>query len=126
MDEAIEQFFASLPARAPREMRSSIVGTLRIDLSDGDRTEHWVVRMRPGAIEVDRGPAEAESIWYCSVDLFHRLVTGRAEAMATLFRNESTFSGRVVLFLVLRRLFPPVPGTKDPRTRAREQAGTAQ
>ncbi|MEU6022288.1 SCP2 sterol-binding domain-containing protein [Micromonospora sp. NPDC048871] len=126
MDEAIEQFFASLPARGPQEMRSSLAGTLRIDLSDGERTEHWVLRLRPGVIEVERGPAEADSIWYCSVDLFDRLVTGRAEPLAALFRNECSFSGRVPMFLILRRLFPSAPGVQDPRTRAREQAGTAQ
>ncbi|MEV6691837.1 SCP2 sterol-binding domain-containing protein [Micromonospora sp. NPDC051196] len=126
MTEATKQFFATLPARAPHVLRGPVTGTLRIDLSDGHRTEHWVLRMRPGAIEVGQGPAEADSIWYCGVDLFDRLVTGRAQALAALFRNESTFTGNVVLFLAFRRFFPPAPGTQDPRKVAREQVRQAR
>ncbi|WP_431883889.1 SCP2 sterol-binding domain-containing protein [Micromonospora gifhornensis] len=126
MTEAIEQFFATLPARAPQVLRAPLTGTLRIDLADDGRTEHWVLRMRPGAVDVDQGPAEADAIWYSSVDLFDRLVTGRAHALAALFRNESTFSGRVTLFLAFRRFFPPAPDTRDPREVAREKVRRAR
>ena len=40
-----------------------------------------------------------------------------------MLRNESTFSGNVVLFLAFRRFFPNPPGTRDPREAAREQPG---
>ncbi|GAA0377537.1 hypothetical protein GCM10009541_19970 [Micromonospora gifhornensis] len=126
MTEAIEQFFATLPARAPQLLRSSLTGTLRIDLTDDGRTEHWVLRIRPGALDIDRGLAEADAIWYSSVDLFDRLVTGRSQAIAALFRNESTFSGRVTLFLAFRLFFPPAPGTRDPREVAREKVRRAR
>lgn len=125
MTEATEQFFKTLPARAPQVLRAPITGTLRIDLSDGQRTEHWVVRMRTGAAEVSQGPAEADGIWYCGTDLFDRLATGRAQAVASLFRNESTFSGNVLLLLAFRLFFPPAPGTQDPRKVAREQVRRA-
>ena len=42
-----------------------------------------------------------------------------------MLRNESTFSGNVVLFLVFRRFFPNPPGIRDPRETARGQAGRA-
>ncbi|PZG23936.1 hypothetical protein C1I95_01805 [Micromonospora craterilacus] len=120
MTEATEQFFASLPARAPEILRTPIGGALRIELSDGHRTEHWLVRMGPGTAEVSQDPEPADAVWYCSVDLFDRLVTGRAQALAALFRNESTYTGNVVLLLAFRRFFPPPPGTRDPRDVARE------
>ncbi|WP_341717825.1 SCP2 sterol-binding domain-containing protein [Micromonospora sp. FIMYZ51] len=119
MSEATQQFFAALPARAPEVLRTPISGTLRIDLSDGQRTEHWLVRMRPGTAEVEQGSDAADAIWYCGLDLFDRLVTGRAQALAALFRNESTYTGNVVLFLAFRRFFPAAPGTRDPREVAR-------
>ncbi|MDG4794203.1 hypothetical protein [Micromonospora sp. WMMD1082] len=122
MTEATQQFFATLPARAPEVLRVPVAGTLRIDLSDGQRTEHWLVRMRPGVAEVDQGVEQGDGIWYCGVNLFDRLVTGRAQAVAAVFRNESTFLGNVMLFLVFRRFFPPPPGTRDPREVAREHA----
>ncbi|RKN17188.1 hypothetical protein D7147_21320 [Micromonospora musae] len=124
MGEAIERFFESLPARAPEVLRGLVSGTLQIDLSvDGGVTEHWLVRMRPGVVEVRRERAPADAIWYSSADLFERMVCGQAQGVAAVFRNESTFSGNVVLFLVFRRFFPDPPGTRDPRETARQQTG---
>jgi hypothetical protein len=120
--EATQQFFATLPARAPEVLRGPVAGTLRIDLSDGHLTEHWLVRMRPGAAEVTQSAEPSDATWYCGVELFDRLVTGRAHAASTVFRNESTFLGDVVLFLAFRRFFPSAPGTRDPREVAREHA----
>ncbi len=126
MTEAIEQFFATLPDRAPQVLHAPLTGTLRIDLADDGRTQHWVRRRRLGAVDVDQGRVDADAIWYSSMDLFDRLVTGRAQSVAALFRNESTFSGRVVLFLAFRRFFPPPPGTRDPREVAREKVRRAR
>lgn len=123
MAEATERFFESLPARAPEVLRGLVSGALQIELSNGDRIDHWLVRMRPGAIEVRRERGPADAIWYSSEDLFDRLVTGRAQGVAAVLRNESTFSGNVVLFLAFRRFFPDPPGTRDPREVARKQAG---
>ncbi|GAA4570461.1 hypothetical protein GCM10023176_29110 [Micromonospora coerulea] len=123
MGEAIEQFFASLPARAPAVLRGPTTGAIQLDLTTGNRTDHWLVEMRPGAVRVTHGRGPADAIWNSSADLFERLVTGRAAAMAAVLRNESTYSGNVVLFLDFRRFFPDPPGTRDPRDTARERLG---
>jgi hypothetical protein len=125
VSQATEEFFAALPTRAPAVLRAPVAGTLQIDLASGNRTEHWLVRLSPGTatVERDRGPADA--VWSSSADLFERLVTGRAQAVSAVLRNESTFSGNVMLFLVFRRFFPTPPGVRDPRETAREQAGRA-
>ncbi|MCO1596585.1 SCP2 sterol-binding domain-containing protein [Micromonospora sp. RHAY321] len=124
MTEAAERFFESLPARAPEVLRGLVAGTLQIDLAtDEQTTEHWLVRMRPGTVEVSRNRGPADAIWYSSAALFDRLVTGEAQGVAAVLRNESTFSGNVVLFLAFRRFFPNPPGTRDPREVARRQAG---
>ncbi|MEV7330861.1 SCP2 sterol-binding domain-containing protein [Micromonospora sp. NPDC093244] len=123
MTEATERFFESLPARAPAVLRGLADGTLQIDLGTGNRTEHWLVRMRPGAVEVSRNRGPADAIWYSSVELFDRLIAGEAQGIAAVLRNESTFSGNVVLFLAFRRFFPDPPGTRDPREVARKAAG---
>ncbi|MDM4721010.1 SCP2 sterol-binding domain-containing protein [Micromonospora sp. WMMA1363] len=123
MTEATERFFESLPARAPDVLRGLVSGTLQIQLNNGDHTAHWRVRMAPGSIEVSRQPGPADAILYSTEDLFDRLVTGRAQLLAAVLRNESTLSGNVVLFLAFRRFFPDPPGTRDPREVAREQVG---
>lgn len=123
MGEAIERFFASLPARAPAVLHGPAIGTLQIDLTTGHRTEHWLVEMAPGSARVSRESRPADAVWTSSEDLFERLVTGRDQAIAAVFRNEATFSGNVVLFLAFRRFFPDPPGTLDPCQAARQQAG---
>ncbi|MDZ5441392.1 SCP2 sterol-binding domain-containing protein [Micromonospora sp. 4G57] len=123
MGEVIEQFFASLPARAPAVLRSPIAGTLRIDLTTGNRTDHWLIELAPGSVRVRHEHGPADAVWTSSAGLFERLVTGRAQGIASVLRNECTFSGQVLLFLAFRRFFPDPPGTRDPRQTAREQAG---
>ncbi|WP_446217143.1 SCP2 sterol-binding domain-containing protein [Micromonospora sp. IBHARD004] len=123
MGEATEQFFASLPARAPAVLRTPISGTLQIDLTTENRTDHWLVEMKPGSARVSHARGPADAVWSSSPDLFERLVTGRASSLAAVLRNESTYSGNVILFLAFRRFFPAAPGTRDPREIAREQVG---
>ncbi|MGC1213692.1 MAG: SCP2 sterol-binding domain-containing protein [Micromonospora sp.] len=123
MGEAIEQFFASLPARAPAVLHGPASGRLQIDLNTEDHTEHWLVELGPGRARVSRESLPADAIWNSSENLFERLVTGRAQAIAAMLRNETTFSGNVLLFLAFRRFFPEPPGTGDPCQAARQQAG---
>lgn len=123
MGEAIERFFASLPARAPAVLHGPTSGTFQIDLTTQELTEHWLVELGPGRVRVTRESRPADAVWTSSKELFERLVTGRTQSIAALFRNEATFSGNVVLFLAFRRFFPDPPGTRDPCKMAREQSG---
>ncbi|MFE9954756.1 SCP2 sterol-binding domain-containing protein [Micromonospora sp. NPDC005299] len=120
MGEATERFFASLPARAPAVLRGPTRGRLQLDLTTGNRTQHWFLELSPGAIRVSREQLPADAVFTVSADLFEELVTGQEAAMAAVLRNEATFSGNVVLFLVFRRFFPDPPGVRDPRETARE------
>ncbi|MGI5524185.1 hypothetical protein ACQEUX_25055 [Micromonospora sp. CA-259024] len=123
MTEAAERFFESLPTRAHNVLGGLADGTLQIDLGSDHRTEHWLVHMRPGSVRVSRERGAADAIWYSSAALFDRLISGEAQGVAAVLRNESTFSGNVVLFLAFRRFFPNPPGTRDPRYVARKAAG---
>ncbi|SCE82661.1 SCP-2 sterol transfer family protein [Micromonospora purpureochromogenes] len=123
MNEAIEEFFASLPARAPAVLRTPFTGTIQIELTTDNRTDHWLVQMSPGKVIVNRVRGPADAIWSSSADLFERLVTGRAEAISAVLRNESTFGGNSALILAFRRFLPDPPGARDPRETAREQVG---
>ncbi|SCL20610.1 hypothetical protein GA0070616_2030 [Micromonospora nigra] len=123
MSEAIEQFFAELPARAPAVLRGTVCGTLQLNISDGERTDHWLVLLRPGHAEVTHGRGPADAIWYGSRSLFERLITGQAQGISAMLRSESNLIGEVLLYLAFRRFWPAPPGTRDPRDVAREQAG---
>ncbi|WP_406040329.1 hypothetical protein OG799_31160 [Micromonospora sp. NBC_00898] len=123
MGEAIERFFASLPERAPVVLLGPVSGTLQIDLTTGNCTDHWLVELGHGSARVFRELRVSDATWHSSHDLFERLVAGRDNGIAAMIRNESTFTGKVTLFLAFRRFFPDPPGTRDPRELAREQAG---
>ncbi|MFG3598681.1 SCP2 sterol-binding domain-containing protein [Micromonospora chersina] len=120
MGEAIERFFASLPARAPAVLRGPVRGHLQLDLTTENRTAHWFLELAPGTVRVTREQLPADAVFTVSADLFEELITGREQALAAVLRNEATFSGNVVLFLVFRRFFPDPPGVRDPRETARE------
>ncbi|MEU4478324.1 SCP2 sterol-binding domain-containing protein [Micromonospora sp. NPDC023966] len=120
MGEAAERFFASLPARAPAVLRGPTRGRIQLDLTTENRTEHWYLELAPGTVRVSREQLPADAVFTVSADLFEDLVTGRQAGMAAVLRNEATFSGNVVLFLVFRRFFPGPPGVRDPRETARE------
>ena len=79
--------------------------------------------MRPGSVQVSRERGPADAIWYSSAALFDRLITGEAQGVAAVLRNESTFSGNVVLFLAFRRFFPTRPAPATPAKRPAEQPG---
>ncbi|MGC4894908.1 SCP2 sterol-binding domain-containing protein [Micromonospora sp. DT31] len=121
MSEAIQRFFVSLPTRAASVLNSPVGGILQIDLADGNRTEHWYVTLAPGSAQVGREQQRpADGVLSLPVDLFERLVTGREAWLATLLRNDATFSGHVVLLLAFRRFLPGRPDTPDPRETARD------
>lgn len=126
MGEATEQFFASLPARAPAVLCGATSGTLQVDLTDGNRTEHWFVHLTPGTARVSRERCSADATFTVSSELFDEMATGREAAVAAVFRNDATFSGNVLLFLLFRRFFPDPPGTRDPREIAREHVGRSR
>jgi hypothetical protein len=120
--QATEQFFAALPKRAPAVLRGPTGGTLQVDLTTGNRTEHWYVELAPGSARVSREQRPAEATFTVGAELFEELADGRESALAAVFRNEATLSGNVLLFLLFRRFFPDPPGTRDPREVAREVA----
>lgn len=124
MGEAIERFFASLPASAPAVLRGPTSGLLQIDLTSGNQTEHWYVELALGTARVAREQERPpDATFTVSAELFEELTSGREAGMAAVLRNEATFSGNVLLFLIFRRFFPDPPGTRDPRGTARAHAG---
>lgn len=123
MGEATERFFEALPARAPAVLREPVDGTVQINLISDDHTDHWFVEMRTGAARVSREQRQADATLYSSASLFDRLVTGEAQGIAAMLRNETTLIGNVLLFLFFRRFFPEPPGTRHPRATAQDRQG---
>ncbi|MFR9780402.1 SCP2 sterol-binding domain-containing protein [Micromonospora sp. MS34] len=105
------------------ELPESTSGTLRFDLREGARTEHWYLTIDHQDVRVDRSAEEAELVVRADREVFDRLAEGRLHPAAALLRNDLTVKGNLRLLLTLRRLFPGPPGARHPRETACGLAG---
>lgn len=120
MANAIEDFFASLPKRGPRTLRSEFHGTLRFDLTENNSVEQWYVRLDEGRVhatrEVNPSARCADCIVRMRRDVFRRLVTGHSNVVALALANRMSVEGDLPLILRFQQFFPDTPGARDPRS----------
>jgi len=121
MSDPTSDFFADLAARGQVPMLRSTTGTLRFDLEDGGRVEHWHVTIKRGAVEVTHDEDDADCEVRASKELFDRLASGTANAMAAALRGLVLAVGDLSLVISFQRLFPGPPADSH-----REQAGYAR
>ncbi len=113
------EFFQQLATSPPRVLRS-VTATLRIDLAGRAGTvEHWYIDIKKGKVGVSHRKTRADAVVSADRALFDKLVTGRANAMASTLRGLVRIDGDPSLIVALQRLLPgPKPvsashSTKD-------------
>ena len=106
MADATSDFFAALGRRGFEPLLYRANGTLRIDLTDGRKTESWVVASTKGNVSVSRGGGPADCVVRCKKALFERLASGLANPQVALLRGEVTLEGDYNLVVLFQRLFP--------------------
>jgi len=121
MSDPTSEFFAALAARGQEPMLRSTSGTMRFDLEDETRLEHWYVTIKRGAITVSHETGDADCSVRTSKELFDRLSSGTANAMAAALRGLVLASGDLSLIISFQRLFPGPPADSH-----REEAGYAR
>lgn len=110
-------FFDALARRGQEPLLRRAAGTLRFDLTDHGRAEHWFVALRHGEVDVSRGSDPADAVVRVNAETFEGMVAGRVNAMAAVLRGEIEVEGDLGLVLLFQRVFPSPPG-------APEQAGS--
>lgn len=113
-----EEFFAGVSRRGHEPLLERIDQTVRIDLHDDGRTDHWKLSVRRGDLKVSREPGDADCVITTTRDVFERVVTGRTKPLAAWLRNQIAVEGRLYPLLMLDRLLPSPPGAHDPRALA--------
>ena len=83
-----------------------MTGTVRFDIADGERTEHWYLRIRKGDVTVSHDGGEADCVISADIGTFDAILTGHMNAMAAVLRGAVGIEGKVVLLTALQRLFP--------------------
>jgi putative sterol carrier protein len=113
MADVTRQFFEGLAAKGHEPLLESFTGTLRFDLRDGERTEHWYVVLTRGDIVVAHDDGDAEAVMGTDLATFDAILSGEMNAMAALLRGVVTMHGRSILLLAFQRLFRGSVGAGD-------------
>lgn len=123
MTEPTRVFFTRL-SEQHQPMLRSMTGTVRFDIADGERTEHWYLRIRKGDVTVAHDDGEADCVLSADIGTFDEILSGRMNAMAALLRGAVRMEGRVFLLTALQRLFPgpSAAPAKPPAGYARRQS----
>jgi putative sterol carrier protein len=109
-------FFDDLVARGHEPLLENNSGTLRFDLADGRRTEHWFVSIDKGDISVSNASAAADTVLRTERSVFDQVASGRTNALAAVLRGELVPEGDLGLLMAFQRFFPG-----PPRSRARRR-----
>jgi putative sterol carrier protein len=109
MADLTAEFFDRLAEQGSVPGFARTTGSVRFELTRADRTEHWRVEFRRGAVTVDRAgdtADPADCVVRTDRSTFDDLAAGRANVMATLLRGRLEADGEPELLTRFQRLFP--------------------
>jgi putative sterol carrier protein len=106
MIDATEEFFDQLRGHGHEPLLENARGTLRFDLVNGKRTDHWLVAIMKGDITASRERAEADCVVRMDRALFDGIASGKQNAMAAVLRGAVAIDGDLELLRLFQRLFP--------------------
>ena len=109
----VEHLTRGTAGRHP-ELPETTSGTIRLDLRDGGRTEHWYLTIDRQDVRVDRLAEEADLVVGADREVFDQLAAGRLHPFAAMLRNDLVARGEFKLLMTLRRIFPGPPDARDP------------
>jgi putative sterol carrier protein len=118
--DPVGEFFRELAERGREPLLANVSGTLRFDLVDGERVEHWYLTIKNGDIAVSHKDAEADAVVRTAKVLFEGITAGRVNAMAAALRGALVPQGNLALVVTFQRLFPGPAGS---RAKARSGRG---
>jgi putative sterol carrier protein len=120
--DTVEEFFAEVKNRGHEPFLRRISGTVRFDLTNGSRNgtngangaDQWTVAISNGDLSVAKRGGRADSVVRTDRKLFEQIITGQANAMASMLRGLVYFEGDPELVALSGRLFASA-GMRRPR-----------
>jgi putative sterol carrier protein len=106
-------FFTRLSLRGQEPLLGKTRGTVRFDVVDGPRTEHWLVTIDRGRVSASRGRGDADCVVRTDKALFTALATGAANPVAAYLRGALTFEGDPGLLVRIQRVLPGPSGERS-------------
>jgi len=111
--DTVGEFFCGLAERGREPLLRNVSGTLRFDLADGQRVEHWYLTITNGDVAVSHQDAEADAIVRTAKALFGGMIAGKVNAMAATLRGALVPQGNLALVVAFQRLFPGPAGSRE-------------
>jgi len=99
-------FFDDLARRGHEPLLKSASGTIRFDVLDGERSEHWFVTIEAGDVDVSHSRTKADAVVRLDKDTLDEMVSGQVNAMASVLRGEIVPDGDLSLVILFQRVFP--------------------
>jgi putative sterol carrier protein len=109
--DATTHFFEELAARGHDPALEKVTGTLRFELTGGQRTSRWLITISKGDVDVSRRNAKADCVVRADRRLFDGIASGEVNAMVAFLRGALEFEGNRWLMLPFQKLFPGPPRT---------------
>jgi putative sterol carrier protein len=113
MADATAEFFDGLSLRGHEPLLGKLRATVRFDIVDGNRTDHWMLGLDDGDLDVSRSDGEADCVIQADKAAFDKVASGRTNAMAAYLRGALTLEGEPRLLVRLVRLFPDPVGMPE-------------
>jgi|SRR5215211_4731440 len=110
MTSSTHEFFDDLDRRKHEPLLERVSATVRFDITDGERTEHYLVRIDHGDIRVSAENVPADCVMGGDRPVFDAIVDGRMSPMAALLRGLLAIDGDPELLVLAQRL---VRGTRS-------------
>jgi predicted lipid carrier protein YhbT len=115
MPDPTAEFFDRIGHCQHEDELVNLPGTVRFDITGDQGTEHWLIKVANGDIDLSHEVREADLVISSDRAWFNRIVTGKAQVFATLLRNDLKVAGDMRLIGVLVRLSLP-PSGHHPRS----------
>jgi putative sterol carrier protein len=123
MTDPTARFFEELGQRGHAPMLANATGTVRCDIVNGKRSEHWFVTIDKGDVSVSREGSSADCTLAGDKKLFDALTTGEASPVAAVLRGTLAADGDMRLLVLFRRL---LPASSPAKLRTAPPAGWSQ
>src|SRR5262245_2332461 len=118
MSDPTRQFFEELAQRDHEPLLENTSGTMRFDITNGKKTDHWFVTIDKGDVTVSHRSGDADASIVASKALFDTLASGNVSPVAAALRGTLAIEGDWGLLVLFRRLLPG-PSTAKRRAPAR-------
>jgi putative sterol carrier protein len=125
MADPTSEFLDKISQPSQRRLMGNVTGTIRIDLDRGKATEHYLLTIDKGNISVSTDNVKADATVHTDKELFDKLASGEANAMASVLRGLISAEGDPKLVVMFQRLFPGPPNARATQPTATQEARPA-